>query len=145
MVFYQHKRLHFENHGHEEVLRVLQAKYRRNYKLWKEGKWLPTKLQLKRMKINGFRFPKDQKTVPPRTKMEKIHIEKPNLDFLKVKKFTTLNENEPLSNYRKGKKSSAKVNSQQSKNLEETIKELQGQLDNESKRVQDLVGKLGNE
>ena len=29
--------------------------------------------------------------------------------------------------------------------LKETITRIQGQLDNESKRVKDLVGKLGNE
>ena len=139
-------RLHFEKHGNEEVLRILEAKYKRNYQLWIEGKWLPTKIQLKRMKISGFRFPTDQKTVPSRTKMEMINIEKPNLDFL-VQKFSKkpLNENEPLANYRKSKKTSAKVNSQQSKKLKETIKELQGQLDNESKRVKDFVGKLANE
>ena len=133
-------RLHFEKHGHEEVLRILEAKYRRDYKLWKEGKWLPTKIQLKRMKNSGFWFPTNQKTVPPKTKMEKVHIVKPN--FTKE----PLNENEPLANYKKIKR--AKVDSQEtvSKKLQMDVaakslktETLQNQLTEKIKELADKI------
>ena len=141
-------RLHFEKHGHEEVLRILEAKYRRNYRLWKAGKWLPTKIQLKRMKKSGFRFPTNQKTVPPKTKMKMIHITKPNLDFLEVQNVTkkTLNENEPLANYRRTKRASAKVDSQEtvaSKELLEKYDQLQGRMNEKTRNIKTLEEKLG--
>ena len=82
VVLYQHKNLHFENHGYKEVAIRLMKKYKQRYELWKKGKWLPTKGKLRNMRNFGFRFPDDQRTVPAKTKMKNIVIEKPDLSFL---------------------------------------------------------------
>ena len=82
VVLYQHKNLHFANHGYKEVAIRLMKKYKQRYHLWKKGKWLPTKGKLRNMRNFGFRFPDDQRIVPANTKMKNIKIEKPDLSFL---------------------------------------------------------------
>ena len=140
MVFYQHMRLHFENHGHEEVLKFLEAKYERNYKLWKEGKWLPTPIVLKKMKKRNFQFPTNQRTVPSKTKMEMIKISKPNLDFLKV----PLKENEPLANYRKSKRASVKVTVNKQLQMDMAAKSLETQTLQKqlTEKIEELADKI---
>ena len=92
VVLYQHKHLHFANHGYKEVVIRIRKKYEQRYELWKKGKWLPTKGKLRNMRNFGFLFPEDQKTVPPKTEMKDIDIEKPDLSFLDVQE----SEEEPL-------------------------------------------------
>ena len=74
----------------KEVAIRIKKKYEKRYKLWKEGKWLPTKGKLRNMRTFGYLFPENQRTVPTKTKMKTIDIEKPDLSFLEELKEETL-------------------------------------------------------
>ena len=85
LVFYQHQKLHRRNHGFFNVQQKTDERNARDYNLWKEGKWLPTKAKLKEMKKYGYLFPENQETVPSRADMKKANVEKPDLSFLNKK------------------------------------------------------------
>ena len=82
IVYYQHRNLHRRNHGFHHIQSRLDEKSIQDYENWKEGLFLPTPSQLKKMEKKGFRFPKGQKTVHPKDKRKKIQVKKPDLSFL---------------------------------------------------------------
>ena len=55
-----------------------RTKNKRDYIAWKEGKFVPTKRKLQKMRADGFQFPDDVVTVSPGTslKFEDIRVRK---------------------------------------------------------------------
>ena len=42
VVMYQHRKLHREKHGYDNVMKREKERHERDYKLWEEGEWIPT-------------------------------------------------------------------------------------------------------
>ena len=39
---YQHRKLHREKHGYDNVIKREKERHERDYKLWEAGEWIPT-------------------------------------------------------------------------------------------------------
>ena len=63
LVFYQHKNLHFPNHGYKEYVRKTEIREYRDYISWLSGQFVPTSCKLSNMKKAGFEFPDSVKTI----------------------------------------------------------------------------------
>jgi len=63
LVFYQHKNLHYVNHGVDEFQRKRAIREFRDYVQWLKGNYVPTEAKLKAMTESGFVFPNEVKTV----------------------------------------------------------------------------------
>jgi hypothetical protein len=63
LVFYQHKNLHFPDHGAFETAKKKVARDLRDYKAWLNGTFVPTFRKVKELKEAGFEFPPNVRTV----------------------------------------------------------------------------------
>jgi len=65
LVFYQHKNLHFVNHGADEFLKKNQIREHRDYIQWLKGCFVPSSTKLGTMQKSGFCFPENVVTIKP--------------------------------------------------------------------------------
>jgi hypothetical protein len=65
LVFYQHKNLHFVNHGADEFLKKNQIREHRDYIQWLKGCFVPSSTKLGTMQKSGFCFPDNVITIKP--------------------------------------------------------------------------------
>jgi len=65
LVFYQHKNLHFANHGADEFLKKNQIREHRDYIQWLKGCFVPSSTKLGTMQKSGFCFPSNVITIKP--------------------------------------------------------------------------------
>jgi len=65
LVFYQHKNLHFVNHGADEFLKKNQVREHRDYIQWLKGCFVPSSTKLGTMQKSGFCFPENVVTIKP--------------------------------------------------------------------------------
>lgn len=63
LVFYQHKNLHFPEHGLAETKRRQHLRDVRDYKAWLDGTFVPTSRKVQQLQEYGFIFPEGVKTV----------------------------------------------------------------------------------
>jgi len=63
LVWYQHKNLHFANHGADECRRKTAKREFRDYIKWLEGSWVMTSSQLHSRQKAGYVFPENVKLV----------------------------------------------------------------------------------
>merc|ERR1712032_1781629 len=63
LVWYQHKNLHFANHGSDECRRKTAKREFRDYIKWLEGTWVMTSSQLHSRQKAGYVFPDNVKLV----------------------------------------------------------------------------------
>jgi len=63
LVFYQHKNLHFPEHGLAETKRRQHLRDVRDYKAWLDGTFVPTSRKVQQLQEYGFIFPENVKTV----------------------------------------------------------------------------------
>merc|ERR1719508_401947 len=63
LVFYQHKNLHFPEHGVKETQRRQHLRDIRDYKAWLDGTFVPTSRKVQQLQEYGFIFPENVKTV----------------------------------------------------------------------------------
>ena len=63
LVFYQHKSLHFPQHGHQEYVRKTEIREFRDYLQWLGGNYTPTSHKLSSLTKAGFMFPEGVRTV----------------------------------------------------------------------------------
>ena len=57
LVFYQHKNLHFANHGADKCRKKTEWREFRDYLKWLKGEWVMTSSQLHSRQKSGYVFP----------------------------------------------------------------------------------------
>lgn len=65
LVFYQHKNLHYANHGADEFLKKNLIREHRDYIQWLKGCFVPSPTKLGTMQKSGFCFPENVITIKP--------------------------------------------------------------------------------
>ena len=81
LVFYQHRNLDANFHGHELQSERFFLKNKRDYELWKLGKFVPSARKLQIMKDDGFVFPDNVKVA---SKNEMMPEDEEDLSPMKV-------------------------------------------------------------
>ena len=66
LVFYQHKNLHYANHGAGEFFKKNLIREHRDYIQWLKGCFVPSQTKLGTMQKSGFCFPENVITVKPK-------------------------------------------------------------------------------